>query len=90
MDVRIKRKLRRERIIQVYKEHYCRPFYEAIKQNSNSVEELNARISAFTLGVHMADPHGKWHKSFNKACDDVMKEVLGESDVYLRREIERE
>lgn len=78
MDIRIKRKLRRGRIIQVYKEQYCRPFYEAIKRNSDSVEELNIRMSAFTLGVHIADPHGKWHKAFNKACGEVMEEVLGE------------
>jgi len=79
MDARIKRKLRRERIIQVYKEQYCRPFYEAIKGHSDSVEKLSGRISAFTLGVHMADPHGKWYKTFNKACDEVMKEILGEN-----------
>lgn len=80
MDIRKRHKLKRERILHVYKEHYCWPFYEAIKRHSDSVEELNGRISAFTLGVHMADPHGKWHKTFNKVCDEVKNEVLGKSE----------
>ena len=76
MDTRKRRKLRRERILYIYKEHYCRPFWTAIKQNSDNVQELNQRMSAFTLGVCIADPHGHWYKTFRGACDEVMKEIL--------------
>ena len=71
-----RRRKRRERVLEIYKRDYLRPYMMAIRDNADVHERvrLSRKLSDFRLGVVTADTDGKWVKRFNAAWDELAKE----------------
>lgn len=60
--------------LETYRISYALPFWRAYrdKQPMAVLDRLSDRSHAFRLGLHMANPHGQWHKK----CEEIDKELM--------------
>ena len=69
----------RERILDMYRKNYAKPFWDAYKDGSNAELQRLCNMSyAFKLGVCMTAPHSRYYEAFNRIDKEFKKEIIGD------------